>query len=41
MVFLLTFAVAGGSGVSRPFPAWAGNPASGNVDKCMYNEANG
>ncbi|TGO63501.1 hypothetical protein BOTNAR_0099g00280 [Botryotinia narcissicola] len=41
MLFLLTFAVAGGSGVSRPFPEWAGNAASGNVDKCMYNEANG
>ncbi|KAM3084106.1 hypothetical protein ACMFMG_001788 [Clarireedia jacksonii] len=41
MVFLLTFAVAGGSGKSRPFPTWAGNPGSGNVDKCMYNPANG
>lgn len=26
IVFILTFAVFGGSGVARPFPTWAGNP---------------
>lgn len=41
MLFILTFAVAGGSGVARPFPGWAGNAQEGNVDKCMYNPANG
>jgi hypothetical protein len=40
LVFLLTFAVAGGSGKARPFPTWAGNP-DGNVDHCMVNPANG
>lgn len=40
MVFLLSFAVAGASGVARPFPVWAGNHAN-NVDYCMYNQANG
>ncbi len=39
MVFLLSFAVAGASGVSHPFPSWAGNYAEGNVDRCMYNTA--
>ncbi|TAQ84499.1 hypothetical protein B7494_g7178 [Chlorociboria aeruginascens] len=32
MVFILTFAVFGGSGVERPFPHWAGNP-----DKSLHN----
>jgi hypothetical protein len=40
LLFLMTFAVFGGSGVSRPFPAWAGNHAN-NVDYCAYNPANG
>lgn len=40
LVFLLTFAVAGGSGTAHPFPEWAGNHAN-NVDYCMYNPANG
>jgi hypothetical protein len=40
LVFLLTFAVDGGSGTARPFPTWAGNHAN-NVDYCMYNVANG
>jgi len=39
MVFLLTFAVAGGSGTARPFPTWWGNKAD-NVDHCMFNPAN-
>jgi len=39
MVFLLSFAVAGASGVSRPFPAWWGNNLGGNADRCAYNEA--
>ncbi|KAH9914494.1 oligopeptide transporter [Epithele typhae] len=39
MVFVLSFAVFGASGVPRPFPAWAGNPAVGNVDYCNGNGA--
>ncbi len=42
LVFILTFAVAGGSGKAVPFPTWAGNPDSGlhNIDYCMVNPAN-
>ncbi|KAL0578071.1 hypothetical protein V5O48_003933 [Marasmius crinis-equi] len=39
MVFVLAFAVFGASGVERPFPSWAGNPAKGNVDYCNGNGA--
>ncbi|KAI9447706.1 oligopeptide transporter [Lactarius indigo] len=39
MIFLLSFAVFGASGIPRPFPAWAGNPAKGNVDYCNGNGA--
>ncbi|KAN0128570.1 OPT superfamily oligopeptide transporter [Lactarius tabidus] len=39
MIFMLSFAVFGASGVSRPFPSWAGNPAKGNVDRCNGNGA--
>ncbi|KAI6006134.1 OPT oligopeptide transporter protein-domain-containing protein [Pisolithus albus] len=39
MIFILSFAVFGASGVPRPFPAWAGNPAEGNVDYCNGNGA--
>ena len=39
IVFILTFAVQGGSGVSRKFPIWWGNNASGNFDRCMHNPA--
>ncbi|KAH9173341.1 oligopeptide transporter [Lactarius sanguifluus] len=39
MIFILSFAVFGASGVSRAFPAWAGNPAKGNVDYCNGNGA--
>ncbi|KJR85349.1 uncharacterized protein SPSK_08583 [Sporothrix schenckii 1099-18] len=41
MVFILTFAVFGGSGTTRPFPIWAGNPDSSlhNLDYCMVNTA--
>ncbi|KAI9447705.1 oligopeptide transporter [Lactarius indigo] len=39
MIFILSFAVFGASGVSRPFPTWAGNPAKGNVDYCNGNGA--
>ncbi|TVY27147.1 Oligopeptide transporter [Lachnellula hyalina] len=45
MVFILSFAVFGGSGKSQAFPTWAGNNggvANGkNIDYCMYNSANG
>lgn len=42
MVFILTFAVAGGSGTAHPFPTWAGNPdlSLHNTDYCMVNPAN-
>ncbi|KAI0343069.1 oligopeptide transporter [Trametopsis cervina] len=39
MIFILSFAVFGASGTERPFPAWAGNPAQGNVDYCNGNGA--
>ncbi|EPQ56339.1 oligopeptide transporter [Gloeophyllum trabeum ATCC 11539] len=39
MIFILSFAVFGASGVGRPFPTWAGNPAKGNVDYCNGNGA--
>ncbi|KAF5356761.1 hypothetical protein D9756_006727 [Leucocoprinus leucothites] len=39
MIFILSFAVFGASGVERRFPAWAGNPAKGNVDYCNGNGA--
>ncbi|ESK88505.1 peptide transporter mtd1 [Moniliophthora roreri MCA 2997] len=39
MIFVLAFAVFGASGVERPFPAWVGNPAKGNVDYCNGNGA--
>ncbi|THH01076.1 hypothetical protein EW026_g1569 [Hermanssonia centrifuga] len=39
MIFILSFAVFGASGAARPFPAWAGNPATGNVDYCNGNGA--
>ena len=41
MVFILSFAVTGASGVDHSFPAWWGNNVNGNVDYCMYNPANG
>jgi len=34
LLFLLTFAVNGGSGVSHPFPTWAGNRLD-NLDYCL------
>jgi hypothetical protein len=43
LVFVLTFAVFGGSGKAVPFPVWAGNQqdANGlNIDYCMINPAN-
>jgi hypothetical protein len=36
IVFILTFAVFGGSGAAHPFPEWWGNNLSGNVDRCLY-----
>lgn len=37
IVFVLTFAVFGGSGKARPFPTWAGNPSADthNLDYCQ------
>ncbi|KAI8999139.1 oligopeptide transporter [Trametes punicea] len=39
MIFILSFAVFGASGTPKPFPAWWGNPAQGNVDYCNGNGA--
>ncbi|KAH8093252.1 oligopeptide transporter [Cristinia sonorae] len=39
LVFILSFAVFGASGAAKPFPAWVGNPAQGNVDYCNGNGA--
>ncbi|KAH9941508.1 oligopeptide transporter [Amylocystis lapponica] len=39
MIFILSFAVFGASGVPKPFPTWAGNPGVGNVDYCNGNGA--
>lgn len=39
MIFLLSFAVFGASGDPKPFPAWAGNPVTGNIDYCNGNGA--
>ncbi|KAI0705191.1 oligopeptide transporter [Cytidiella melzeri] len=39
MVFILSFAVYGASGVEKPFPVWWGNPGQGNVDYCNGNGA--
>lgn len=36
IVFILTFAVFGGSGEAHQFPTWWGNNLSGNVDRCLY-----
>ncbi|MCJ1378457.1 hypothetical protein MMC17_001556 [Xylographa soralifera] len=44
IVFILSFAVDGDSGMSVPFPVWAGNNGgyayNKNVDYCMFNPAN-
>jgi hypothetical protein len=44
LVFILSFAVFGGSGKEHNFPLWAGNNGgfahNKNVDFCMYNPAN-
>lgn len=39
MIFILSFAVFGASGKSKPFPTWAGNPTVGNTDYCNGNGA--
>ncbi|KAK3343362.1 OPT superfamily oligopeptide transporter [Neurospora tetraspora] len=36
IIFILTFAVAGGSGKARDFPTWWGNNMDGNMDRCKY-----
>lgn len=43
MVFILTFAVFGGSGKTRPFPIWAGNPDTEkhHLDYCKLSTATG
>ncbi|KAK4113429.1 OPT superfamily oligopeptide transporter [Canariomyces notabilis] len=44
LVFILSFAVFGGSGTAHSFPTWAGNNggigAGRNIDYCMFNPAN-
>ncbi|KIM46796.1 hypothetical protein M413DRAFT_440366 [Hebeloma cylindrosporum] len=37
MIFVLSFAVFGASGASKPFPSWVGNPTVGNIDYCNGN----
>ncbi|KAF8882526.1 oligopeptide transporter [Gymnopilus junonius] len=39
MIFILSFAVFGASGVGHSFPTWAGSPGKGNVDYCNGNGA--
>ncbi|EGO04012.1 hypothetical protein SERLA73DRAFT_165539 [Serpula lacrymans var. lacrymans S7.3] len=39
MIFILSFAVFGAAGKVNPFPTWAGNPGTGNVDYCNGNGA--
>lgn len=39
MIFILSFAVFGASGLPKPFPTWWGNPTVGNVDYCNGNGA--
>ncbi|KAG6812896.1 hypothetical protein H0H92_015631 [Tricholoma furcatifolium] len=39
MIFILSFAVFGASGSGKPFPDWAGNPYTGNIDYCNGNGA--
>lgn len=45
IVFILSFAVFGGSGAAHDFPIWGGNNGGvgvgNNLDYCMYNPANG
>jgi len=39
IVFILTFAVFGGSGKAYNFPIWWGNNLDGNVDRCFFVES--
>ncbi|KAF9870610.1 hypothetical protein CkaCkLH20_11916 [Colletotrichum karsti] len=39
LVFVLTFAVLGGTGTAVPFPKYWGNNAGGNFDYCMRDPA--
>ncbi|TDL19028.1 hypothetical protein BD410DRAFT_830603 [Rickenella mellea] len=39
MIFVLSFALFGASGISHRFPNWAGNPRKGNIDHCNGNHA--
>jgi hypothetical protein len=45
IVFILSFAVFGGSGAAHDFPIWGGNNGGvgngQNLDYCMFNPANG
>ncbi|KAJ5762483.1 uncharacterized protein N7511_005865 [Penicillium nucicola] len=38
VLFVLSFAVFGAGGISRPFPSWWGNNADGNYDWCPVVE---
>jgi hypothetical protein len=44
IIFILSFAVFGGSGEAHPFPEWPGNNGgfanNKNLDYCMFNPAN-
>lgn len=37
-LFILSFAVFGAAGVSKPFPQWWGNNVAGNYDLCPAAE---
>ncbi|KAJ5403888.1 Oligopeptide transporter OPT superfamily [Penicillium cosmopolitanum] len=38
VLFILSFAVFGAGGPSRPFPSWWGNNVNGNYDWCPTSE---
>ena len=38
VLFILSFAVFGAGGPSKPFPAWWGNNVNGNYDHCPVAE---
>ena len=37
-LFIMTFAVFGAAGASKPFPQWWGNNVAGNYDLCPTSE---
>lgn len=37
-LFIMSFAVFGAAGASKPFPQWWGNNVAGNYDLCPSSE---